>query len=225
MPLEPILNQDTTLLFVALNPDEFSGKTGHHFARNEIFWDSLFFSDLTTEAHDMKEYLCNMHLVETIAKIKGKPADVTVFKGSEYNAHNWVYSIDYLVPDVFESNVQKVSVQLNHSAELLKTLKKLQPAFCVLLHTVIREEFVDRFLKRENKLNREELARSVPERERALLDAPKIGKENGPLGRIIKDLDTYFLTIPAPNHRYGNDEAHRQNWKVVLNTIERVMVI
>jgi hypothetical protein len=233
MPLTPLINKKTDILFIPLNPPNGSAKVGHYFAENNIFWDSLYLSDLINEPPAYVRFVTPDNCNFIVAKIKDKFADEQIFKTRLYNYKYFGFSIHDIAPDFVCSESKKVHPQTYHFKILMDLLDKLKPKFAIIMHQKVRDEFLLEYTQKPIlnvekqkfiiRFDKEIFEKYIGERKKMNDKNPNFGSHNGPYGRILKDLSTNFFSIPFPSIRNGIQADHTDFWKCFKNFIDEIL--
>lgn len=207
--LNPIINKNTDIFFIPLNPPETSSRLGHYFACNSLFWDSLFYSDVITEATSEKKHYSIDGSEDYVHKIDDQFADDIIFRTNKYNYKHLVYSIRDIVPDIIEGDSKLVEATAEHSKKMLELLQESKPKIALLLHAEARNGFIFKFLRNNYLLfNDIEFNNFRAEREKL-----GFGPKMGPYGKIVKELDTFFYCIHFPSKRNNKGGIYIDYWK------------
>jgi hypothetical protein len=122
--LDPILNKDMAIFFVALNPPPVSNSIGHFFSQRRDFWDLLYESGVITERIDDL-----------------MTADEIVFRDTRINYKNLAYGISDLVR-IIERDSRKVKPKLADFDRVLGYIREYTPRIVCLMHGKVRQAFL-----------------------------------------------------------------------------------
>jgi hypothetical protein len=219
------VHRNTQLFFIPLNPPPGSWHAGHYFAANEIFWDALFDSGLIDEPPETKPRKTQTGETLEVQVIKEKWADEIIFGGRLFNHRKWTYSILDLAPDIIEAKSEKAAKQLrlDHFQVLLSILQDYRPSFAVLMHGVVWKKFVSVFLRRNGLLVEKEEQKCFQYRTAARQRNPK-RIDVGPIGKVLRGLDTFFYYVPFPSKRNGDKAEHANFWTGLAELMEQELV-
>jgi len=241
MSLKPIINNNTDILFIPLNPAPISDDFSHYFSHNKVFWLSLQRSKLISATIQYVEEYSNLKKKDLpILKIENNFADVAAFKKNTYNYKELIFSIRDLAPDIVHAKSEKVRITTNHCSQLLEVIKSLEPKFAVIMHSKVRNELF-KYLKsteidKENSVfqivskenvyfNFKEQESTNENREELSKKMSRFGDSNGPYGKIIKNLDTLFFSIPFPSTQNGSQAENEEYWKSLKKYIDDNLAI
>jgi len=155
--LKPFIREGLAILFVGLNPASISNIKGHYFSVRMDFWNQLYDSGLITK------------------KLDKDKADITVFGTTKININNWSYGITDLVPEIAESDSNKIKPKKEHCDNLINSIIKYNPKVVILLHGKVLKYFLRH------------------------LDVNKPVINSGNLGNILKGCDSLFFNIAFPH--------------------------
>ena len=120
--LEPYLDYNLDLLFVALNPPVQSNNNGHYFSgKSSSFFKLLYESGLLTQEVDKSN------------------ADTLVFNGREFNYLNKRFGVVDLKENIVETNSNKVKTRMDDSDRLIDRIDKYKPRIVCVIHSKVRD--------------------------------------------------------------------------------------
>lgn len=122
--LKPFIRRNLDILFVGLNPPQQSNSNGHYFSgKQSRFFHLLFKSGLIT------------------ANINKLIADERIFGQNDLNFFRSDFGVIDLVPDLVETDSNRVKPNMTHLTKLIDTIIEFEPRIVCIIHSKVRDIF------------------------------------------------------------------------------------
>lgn len=223
--LSPIVNNNTDILFIPLNPSKESSRLGHFFAANELFWATMHTAGFFKASIFLKQYANEERIKKYLVLIQNQYADEVIFKTHTKNFRDNIYSIHDLVPDFVSSNSNDVKISSYHILNIFQVIKELNPRFVIIMHEMVKKRLL--VSSRDNSkldFNNQEYQKWATSRKEFHQIKQQLSDDWGAWGKVFSTLNAFFFCVPFPSTQCASRNEHTLFWEAIMKDIKSVLL-